>query len=139
MKNVTLECSVLYVKDFVRMREFYSDMLQAQPINADWKDTWAVFVAGGTKFALHAIPPVQAEAIDISSPPATRESVPLKLVFAVDDVPAERARLEGVGATALLRSMQEAGQSCDFVDPEGNVFQIAARIRLPHLFGIDTR
>ncbi len=64
-----------------------------------------------------------------------REKSPVKLVFAVADIPAERARLEAMGVTTLQPSWQEPGESCDCVDPEGNIFQIAARIRLPHLFG----
>ena len=40
---MTLECSMLYVKDFVRMREFYGGVLQARPINTEWTDAWALF------------------------------------------------------------------------------------------------
>jgi predicted enzyme related to lactoylglutathione lyase len=132
---MTLECSMLYVKDLTRMREFYGSVLQTPPINKEWTDTWALFDAGGTKFALHAIPAKHAEETELSSPPPPREGSPVKLVFAVGDVPAERARLEAMGVAIVARSWQEPGESCDCIDPEGNVFQIAARIRLPHLFG----
>ncbi len=37
---------MLYVKGFGRMREFYTKMLQAQPINAEWTDSWAFFNVG---------------------------------------------------------------------------------------------
>jgi predicted enzyme related to lactoylglutathione lyase len=57
------------------------------------------------------------------------------LIFAVEDMPAERARLEAMGITMLQRSWQEASEACDCMDPEGNVFQIAAGTRLPYLFG----
>ena len=117
------------------MREFYGNALQTPPIKTEWTDTWALFDAGGTKFALHAIPAKHAEGFELSSPPPKREGSPVKLVFAVEDVPAERARLEAMGVATLQRSWQEPGESCDCVDPEGNIFQIAARIRLPHLFG----
>jgi hypothetical protein len=36
------------------MCELYADILLARPINTEWTDTWALFDAGGTKFALHA-------------------------------------------------------------------------------------
>jgi catechol 2,3-dioxygenase-like lactoylglutathione lyase family enzyme len=88
-----LECSMLYVKDFTRMREFYRDMLQSQPINAEWTDTWAFFEVGGTGFALHAIPREHADKTDPSSPPPKRAQAPVKLIFAVEDISAERARL----------------------------------------------
>ena len=135
---MTLECSMLYVKDLARMREFYGSVLQTPPINTEWTDTWALFDLGGTKFGLHAIPAKHAEGIELSSPPPNRDGSAVKLVFAVGDVPAERARLEAMGVVILQRSWQEPGESCDCVDPEGNIFQIAARIRLPHLFGQST-
>jgi hypothetical protein len=50
-------------------------------------------------------------------------------------VSAERIRLEAMGITMLQRSWQESAESCDCIDPEGNVLQIAARTRLPRLFG----
>jgi predicted enzyme related to lactoylglutathione lyase len=125
---------MLYVRDFARMREFYGKVLQAQPANTEWTETWAFFDIGGTGFALHVIPATH-EGQNTSSPALKRETSPVKLVFAVQDVPAERARLEAMGVTTLQRSWQEPAESCDCVDPEGNIFQIAARIRLPHLFG----
>jgi predicted enzyme related to lactoylglutathione lyase len=127
---------MLYVRDFARMREFYGRVLQTPPINTEWTDTWALFNVSGTKFALHAIPAKHAEGIELSSPPTKREWSPVKLIFAVGDVPAERVRLEAMGITTLQRPWQEPAESCDCVDPEGNIFQIAARIRLPHLFGL---
>lgn len=117
------------------MREFYTRMLQAQPINAEWTDSWALFDVGGTGFALHAIPRESADKIDPSSPPPVREQSPVKLVFAVENLSAERARLEAMGITMLQRPWQEPAESCDCIDPEGNIFEIAARTRLPHLFG----
>jgi predicted enzyme related to lactoylglutathione lyase len=126
---MTLECSMLYVKDLARMREFYGRVFQSPPINTEWTDTWALFDAGGTKFALHTIP---GKHTDGASPTL---NLKVKLIFAVEDVPAEGARLEAMGVSLLQRSWQEAGESCDCVDPEGNIFQIAARASLPHLFG----
>jgi predicted enzyme related to lactoylglutathione lyase len=129
---------MLYVKDLARMREFYERVLQTPPINTEWTDTWTLFDAGGMNFALHAIPAKHARGIELSSPPEKRERSPVKLIFAVDDVPTERARLEAMGVTTLLQSWQEPAESCDCVDPESNIFQIAARIRLPQLFGQPT-
>jgi predicted enzyme related to lactoylglutathione lyase len=130
-----LACSMLYVKDFPRMREFYGNMLRAQPVNTELTDTWALFDLGGSGFALHAIPAEDGGKTGLSSPPPKREQGPVKLIFAVEDLSAERARLEAMGITMLQRSWQESTESCDCVDPEGNILQIAARTRLPHLFG----
>jgi catechol 2,3-dioxygenase-like lactoylglutathione lyase family enzyme len=126
---------MLYVKDLARMREFYGSVLQAPPINTEWTDTWALFNVGGTKLALHAIPAKYGEGLEPSSPAQKRERSPVKLIFAVGDVVAERARLEALGVTTFPQSWQDPAESCDFVDPEGNIFQLAARMRLPQLFG----
>lgn len=108
------------------MKEFYRQMLGAQPVNTEWTDTWALFDADGTRFALHAIPAEHARNVEISSPPKPRETSPVKLIFAVDNVPAERNRLEAMGATMLQRPWQDADEECEGVDPEGNVFRISA-------------
>lgn len=132
---MTLECSMLYVNDFARMREFYGAFLQARPINTEWTDTWALFDVGGMGFALHAIPAGHRPGAEIPTPPLNRARSPIKLIFAVEDVAAERARLEEMGISIVQRSWQQPSEACDCIDPEGNIFQIAARIRLPHLLG----
>jgi predicted enzyme related to lactoylglutathione lyase len=112
--------ALIYVKDLPRMRTFYSEMLGAKPRNDMWTDSWAEFDAGGTQFALHAIPPDIAAQIEITSPPRPRGQNPVKLVFEVDDVEAERARLESLGAAMVQRPWG----AWDAIDPEGNVFGI---------------
>jgi extradiol dioxygenase family protein len=117
---------MIYVKDFPRMREFYSEMLGNKPVNEEWADSWAEFDAGGARFALHAIPAEIAREIEISSPPQPRERNPVKLIFRVEDVHAERARLESLGITMLNRLWQNPAESCEGIDPEGNIFQISS-------------
>ena len=108
------------------MKDFYEQMLGAQPVNTEWIDSWALFDVGGARFALHAIPAEIARNIEISSPPKARETSPVKLIFAVDDVPAERSRLEAMGITLLQRPWQNAAEECEGIDPEGNIFQISS-------------
>jgi predicted enzyme related to lactoylglutathione lyase len=50
----------------------------------------------------------------------------MKLIFTVENVEAERMRLEAMGITILSRPWRQPAESCDGVDPEGNVFQIVA-------------
>jgi predicted enzyme related to lactoylglutathione lyase len=119
---------MLFVKDFPVMRAFYERMLQTRPINTESTDSWALFAFGGAQFALHAIPAEAAGGIQISSPPKPREQSAVKLIFQVRDVAAERARLESMGVPLLQREWQNPEQSTDGVDPEGNVFQIAAGV-----------
>ena len=121
-----LACAMIYVKDFPRMKGFYQQMLSAEPVNTEWTDSWALFETGGTHFALHAIPAEIARNMEISSPPKSRETSPVKLIFAVDNVPAERNRLEAMGVIMLRRPWQNAAEECEGVDPEGNIFQISS-------------
>lgn len=125
-----LGCAMLYVKDFPRMKEFYSQMLGNKPLDKElgkeWPGSWAEFDAGGVRFALHAIPAEIASGIEISSPPKPRERNPVKLIFLVEDVRAERARLESLGITMLNRPWQNPAESCEGIDPEGNIFQISS-------------
>jgi hypothetical protein len=75
---------------------------------------------------LRAIPAEYARNIEISSPPKVRETSPVKLIFAVENVPAERSRLEAMGIRMLVRPWQNANEECEGVDPEGNVFRVSA-------------
>jgi catechol 2,3-dioxygenase-like lactoylglutathione lyase family enzyme len=120
--------AMIYVKDLPRMRKFYSETLGIKPVNETRVDEWAEFDTGSARFALHAIPADIAEQIEISSPPRPREKDPVKLVFEVDNVEAERGRLASLGATMVQRPWG----SWDGIDPEGNVFGIvdAERLRL---------
>lgn len=126
MGPMRLACAMIYVKDFSTMKEFYSAMLGDKPVNEEWTDSWAEFDAGGARFALHAMPAEIAREIEISSPPQPRERNPVKLIFQVENVHAERARLELLGITMMNRPWQNPAESCDGVDPEGNIFQISS-------------
>ena len=121
-----LACAVIYVRDFTRMRDLYRQILGVEPVDTQPRDTWALFDTGGTRLALHAIPAEIAQNIDVASPPKARESGPVKLIFAVDNVPAERRRLEAMGMTTLQRPWQGVDEACEVVDPEGNIFQISS-------------
>jgi catechol 2,3-dioxygenase-like lactoylglutathione lyase family enzyme len=114
---VQLKRVVVYVKDLDRMTAFYRDVLEMSVVLK--AHGWVEF---GSGVALHAIPAWIAEGIEIASPVArVREETPLKVVLEVADVEGEIARLRGLGVVVKERPWG----SCDFVDPEGNVFQIA--------------
>lgn len=132
---MSLACAMLYVRDLGRMRAFYEKVLQAHPVNTQWTDTWAFFDLQDAGFALHAIPVQHSAPVDPTAPAPPREQSPLKLIFAVDDIGVERARLQALGVTILSHAWQDPAGSCDCVDPEGNIFQVAARASLPRLFG----
>ena len=111
---------MIYVTDLPRMATFYGETLGFKRIDDGRFDSWVEFDAGGARFALHAIPAEIARHIEISSPPRVRETDPVKLVFQVEDVETERARLASLGITMVQRPWG----SWDGIDPEGNVFGI---------------
>jgi predicted enzyme related to lactoylglutathione lyase len=125
--NMKLCNAMLYVKDLERMKRFYGAMLGTSASNQYRTDVWATFKTGAAYFSLHLIPTELATAIEIKSPPIPREECPVKLIFEVKDVEAERSRLESLGIQTLRRPWQKPGQACDAVDPEGNVFQICSQ------------
>jgi catechol 2,3-dioxygenase-like lactoylglutathione lyase family enzyme len=113
-----LHHAMIYVKDLPRMTAFYGETLGLKRIDDGRFDSWVEFDAGGARFALHAIPAEIAKEIVISSPPKPREQDPVKLVFEVESVEAERRRLASQGITMVQRPWG----SWDGIDPEGNVF-----------------
>jgi catechol 2,3-dioxygenase-like lactoylglutathione lyase family enzyme len=121
-----LRNAMIFVVDLPRMLAFYRDGLglvpRLDPAMELATVRWVELSAGPCALALHAIPAEIARGIAISSPPQAREDTPLKLIFEADDLEKARAHLVSCGAT-----MGEPSPwgSCDGVDPEGNVFQIA--------------
>ena len=111
-----LNRAMIFVKDLDRMVAFYSDTLGLKAIEETRLGSFVEFDAGGTRFALHAIPREIADQIEISSPPTPREKCPVKLTFEVED--AEFKRLQELGVTIIQRPWG----GCEAVDPEGNIF-----------------
>ena len=93
--------TILFVKDLQRMADFYGTILGLPLIANSRAEDWAEFDAGGIVFALHAIPAKFATEIEITSPPTPRQQAPVKLCFSVNDIAAERARLESPGVMFL--------------------------------------
>ncbi len=123
--NIVGQGTILFVTHFDRMVRFYTDTLGLVP--KEEHVGWIQFALGDSHFALHAIPPEYAEDIQIGDPPAVRWETPFKPVFHVEDL--------ATAVSALLEQQVAPAQSdvelshgrVDFVDPEGNVFQIAQR------------
>ena len=114
---------IIYAKDMPKMIAFYEDTLGLSLVLETQTRDWAEFEAGGASLALHAIPAEIADTIEISEPPQPRSQTPIKVVFRVKDVVAERERLLERGA--LMFPMRPWG-GCDGMDPEGNVFHLAS-------------
>ncbi|MCX6597553.1 MAG: hypothetical protein NTV70_14430 [Acidobacteria bacterium] len=113
-----LASALLYVKDLARLTAFYQSLLGTAPVKE--AAGWVEFDAGRATLMLHEIPGAVADQIVITTPPEPRDQTPLKLIFAVPDLAAERARLAAVGIDLVERPWG----SCDGMDPEGNIFTI---------------
>lgn len=113
--------AILFVKDFETMAAFYRDALGLPEVAGTAAPGWVELGAGAARFGIHAIPEPIAATIEIANPPVPREDTPIKLVFRVDDLEAERARLIACGVA--MGDLRPWG-SCDGIDPEGNVFQL---------------
>ena len=128
--NLELARAIIFVKDMPSMAAFYQDALGlTEVVTDDTSDGWRVLSAGGMQLALHAIPAQIAEGFAISVPPEARSSAVTKLVFRVPDVVAARAALHARGVIEVNQFFVDPDRSlvrCDFLDPEGNVFQISS-------------
>ncbi len=118
---MNLQTAMIFVKDMNRMAAFYRDGLGLRQMPEKAREGWIEFAAGGSRLALHAIPPAIANGIEITDPPQPRDDTPIKLVFETADLDAARAHLLSHGA--VMQNPRNA-HSCDGLDPEGNVFQI---------------
>jgi catechol 2,3-dioxygenase-like lactoylglutathione lyase family enzyme len=121
--------AIVFAKDVSRLAAFYRDMLdlEVQPSELP-PDEWTVLARGGCELAFHRIPDPWNARVQIESPPRVREDTPQKLVFAGADVDDIHTRLTSQGVPALRPAVTDAAGRLtrrDFVDPEGNVFQIA--------------
>jgi catechol 2,3-dioxygenase-like lactoylglutathione lyase family enzyme len=129
--NMRLNRAMIYVKDINRMATFYGNTLGLKPVEETRMENWVEFEAGPTRFSLHSIPIEIADQIQISSPPRPREKNPVKLSFEVDDIAAERQRLESLGVTIVQRPWG----AYDGIDPEGSIFGIYSAAQASRIGG----
>ena len=112
-----IHTAMLYATDLPRLVRFYGGLLGVRA-EVDEGGRWARFDLDGTDFAVHAVPAAMVAELELGSPPAPREDVPVKLLFTVDSLAGQPDRLAALGATVLDRPWGTP----DYADPEGNVF-----------------
>ena len=97
-----------------RAVQFYRDVLGLELVRREG-DSWAEFVAGPTKFALHGV----VESHPVSPGGATA-------VFRVGDLEEARATLEARGVRFHERTGEVPGEArfALFSDPDGNPVQL---------------
>jgi catechol 2,3-dioxygenase-like lactoylglutathione lyase family enzyme len=117
--------SMLFVKDFDRMVQFYEEQLGLKADLRASMDGWRKYNLGSGSFALHAIPPAFADHIEIADPAEVRQGAAFKPVFIVRDLAAACTELSGAGVSPLNPETTDLDARVDFADPEGNVFQLS--------------
>lgn len=120
--------TILFAKEVPKLSAFYCEALGLARLPTEYPpEDWAVLDAGGTQLALHRVPEPWNADIRISDPPQVRSGSPHKMVFEVEDIEKVRGELLARGVPELPSAPADRPESrvrADFVDPEGNVFQI---------------
>ena len=75
--DIEAQGHILFVKDFEKMKNFYSDTLGFEAEPESELEGWVVFKTGSSRFCLHAIPEEYAQDIEIDDPPKIREGTPV--------------------------------------------------------------
>ena len=117
--------AVLYAKDLERIAQFYASVVAIDVERIE--KGFAVLGSGPSQLVIVRIPDHIAGAIEIAVPAKPREEMPLKLVFAVDDIARARGRAAALGGAVKAAEHEwkfDGARVCDGHDPEGNIFQI---------------
>lgn len=115
MQGTRLDGVMLFVAELEPMAAFYRDVFGFAPVEETRLDDWVEFDTGGTRLALHRIPPETG----VKASPEPRGAQSCKPLLVVDGLAATRERLTPAGATILERPW-----GWDFADPEGNVLGV---------------
>lgn len=118
----------LYVKELVRLAEYYSTLLQMAELHrtADL----VVLQSEDIQLVLHAIPAHIAKDISITSPPQLREQTPLKFFFTIPSIEDARSVAAKLGGGVLAEQWSAPTfHVCNAFDPEGNIFQLRESIQ----------
>jgi predicted enzyme related to lactoylglutathione lyase len=117
--------AVVYVSNLDRMRTFYAGCFGLKVVEA--KEDSVVLADEHWELALVRVPEEVAKQIQLTDPPARRESNPVKLGFVIDDITSLRSLVERLGGAVDEPSTEwdfRGTRRCDATDPEGNVIQL---------------
>jgi catechol-2,3-dioxygenase len=127
--NAALTRIILFVQDVNRLANFYRDAFEVAVVE-EIKGAWVVLRAGACELALHRV----GEPYRVADASSWKVESNAKLVLTVDrELTALRAELVAKGIPMReIKSYPDltvTGPLCDGEDPEGNVFQLAQRLR----------
>lgn len=117
--------AVVYVRNLGRMRSFYAGCFGLEVVEV--QEDFVVLSNEHGELALVLVPEEVADQIQLTEPPARRESNPVKLGFVIDDITALRPLVERLGGAVDEPSTEwdfRGTRRCDATDPEGNVIQV---------------
>ncbi len=118
-----LKGAILFVRDMEKMTAFYRDVVGLTQTESEYGvDVWVPFEDDGSMLGLLAIPAEHRDGAEAPEALEPRASTPIKLVFRVDDLTSKCEEMLDAGANPL-RFVPEHGRA-DYVDPEGNIFQL---------------
>jgi predicted enzyme related to lactoylglutathione lyase len=117
--------AVLFVKDLPRVARFYQELVPMTVVLTE--SDLIILESGSFQLVVHPIPKRIAKTITITSPPARRGDVAIKLIFPVTSLAEARARARSLGGELNPpdKEFEARGfRACDGHDPEGNVLQL---------------
>ena len=120
-----MSTTVLFVEGLARSANFYAALLGGELL--DQSATFVRVVSDSSEALIHQIPGATPDA---SYP--TREDAAMKPVYFVASIDAARSAVVNLGGRVYDESTVATYGNvsyCDAVDPEGNVFQLAERLR----------
>jgi len=130
MSQQAIVGTILYAKSVARISPFYAECCGLELMHSE--DDHVVLASPAFQLVIVAIPQSIAASISIATPPARRESTPIKLFFLVQSIDAIRkvaTRLGGALNPPESEWNFRGGKICDGHDPEGNVVQFRERTR----------
>ena len=120
-----MSTTVLFVDDLTRSATFYAALLGADLL--DQSETFVRVTSESSEVLLHKIPGSTPDAAY-----APREEAAMKPVYFVAAIDAARSAVAHLGGRVYDASTVATHGNvnyCDAVDPEGNVIQLAERLR----------
>ena len=120
-----MSTTVLFVDDLTRSSTFYAALLSAEAY--DQSESFVRVSSDASEVLLHKIPDSTSAATY-----APREDAAMKPVYFVAAIDAARSAVVNLGGRVYDASTVATYGNvnyCDAVDPEGNVIQLAERLR----------
>ena len=120
-----MSTTVLFAEDLTRSANFYAALLSADLF--EQSDTFVRVASDSSEVLIHKIPGTVPDETY-----APREEVAMKPVYFVASIDAARTAVANLGGRVYDASTVATYGNvnyCDAVDPEGNVIQLAERLR----------